>query len=231
MSKLTLILGLMGLISISAYGDEKSEFYIEKGLVSKIFKETSSEIAPQGTKPSIFTPMIGIIHPSTLIVSNRYFQTDYHQLDSMPYLYLNIQSSLFRNGNDPIVGSLSVGYGYLQQKIHSKDQSSLEVEDTVSLQWMPMEIGGRYVWSGFSSYSVSPSLDVGLGRIWLHQDGNIDGIDHGTFHSYGVVGSTLEFSMSKDIGFVTQASYQIGIGGSKGQYRGLRLGVGAWLTI
>ena len=226
-----LFLALLVLVSKPVLGEGTSEFYIEEGLVSKIFKETSSSQSRPQTESSSFTPMLGFLNPSTMTVANKYFKTDYSQLGSMPYLYLNIQRDILNINRDRIVAGLSVGYGYLQQKIYSQDSSQLNVEDTVSLQWVPMEVSGKYVWSGIPKLSFKPSVDIGLGRVWVHQDGNIDGIDHGTFHSYGTLGSTFEFNVSDDFSLVTQVAYLAGIGSSKSEYQGFKMGVGAWLSI
>ena len=218
------------LASAPVFAEGSSEFYVEEGLVAKIFGETKRIAVPSKGQDTSIVPMIGMIKPDHLIVSNKYFTTDYNQIDSLPYLYFMAEGNLFGFDKSQLLWNASIGYGYLQKNITTKDPSGLSLSDTVSLQWMPIDMQAKYKLNNFLARSLSASIDIGGGRLWIHQDGNIDGFDQGYFSSYLSIGSTAELMVSRSIKVLAQASYFTDLEQNP-SYRGWKLGVGAWLSI
>ena len=157
-----------------------SEFYIEEELVSKVYKEVTQSAALKRSSYVSIVPMLGFLKPKHLLLANKYFKTDYNQFNSLPLLYLVLQGRLPFFKNSPWFWNTSIGYGYLQGNVIIQDTFGMPLADTISLQWLPFEITSKY-----QLYDVLPvgllSLEFGGGRLWLHQDGNLDGFDQGFF--------------------------------------------------
>ena len=230
MTRILSILAATFLASAIVFADSSSEFYVEEGLVAKIFGETKSAAVPNKGQNTSIIPMIGMLKPEHLIVANKYFTTDYNQIDSLPYLYFMAEGNLVSFEKSQLLWNASIGYGYLQKNITTKDPSGLNLSDTVSLQWMPVDLQAKYKMNSFLAPSISASIDVGGGRLWIHQDGNIDGFDQGHFSSYISIGSTAELMVSRSIKVLAQASYFTDLEKNP-SYRGWKVGVGAWLSI
>lgn len=214
----------------SASGSDKSEFYIEDGMVAKIFGETSNSTIDKAPDVSTLVPMIGMLRPYTFNVTNKYFSTNYKQLDSLPYFYLMIEGNIIRFKESQMLWNTSIGYGYIQKNILTYDSSGLFLADTVSLQWVPLELTSRYRVDHLFSDNVGASIDVGGGRLWLHQDGNIDGFDQGHAVSYVSLGSTVDLWVTDSVRILAQVAYLTDMQ-QNSDYRGWKLGVGAWLSI
>ena len=214
----------------SALGSSSSEFYIEDGLVEKIFSETSNSTFEKASGVPDLAPMVGILRPETLNVKNKYFSTNYKQLDSLPYFYLIFEGNLFRFKKSQLLWDASIGYGYIQKNVLTYDSSGLLISDTVALQWAPVEFTSRYNIDDVFSSNLDLSVDIGGGRLWVHQDGNIDGFDQTSMTSFVSLGSTLELRVMTSIKILAQVAFFTDLQ-QKSDYRGLKLGVGTWLSI
>ncbi|MCB9229526.1 MAG: hypothetical protein H6618_07940 [Deltaproteobacteria bacterium] len=216
--------------NLSAFAETHSEFYIENDLVSKIFRQSlklSESLQPKG---SHIAPMIGFMRAEKLTVINHYFKTDYRQIGTLPYVYLMTEGSLTDSEEGPLLWSFSIGYTYIQKNIITKDVSGLVISDMVSMQWAPVELGFRYKIRNIFLAEMNISFDLGYGRSWFHQNGNVDGFDQGAFYSYASAGSTIEKELSDSLKIVSQISYCRDLKEDV-DYRAWRLGVGAWLLI
>ena len=151
------------------------EFYLEKGLVDKIYGEKIEEnkVAARNNN-SRLTPSFGVLLLDELRLSTSYFDLDYTEsFSQVPVAGITFTSLVRRLSKTVISGELRAGFSHLQEDIETDSASGLRQEDSVTLIWVPLNADLKLE---YDNPYISPSLILGSGIHWLDQSGKMDGI-------------------------------------------------------
>lgn len=172
-----------------------SEFYIEKGLVDKVYSQTTSQEEGKHIPLGSMRPQVGILSPRAFSIKNDYFEIDYaEQMGNIPFVGLDVAKHIYQLNRVGFYLNGELGYTYQQGTLKAQSSSGTEVEDSVTLQWIPIIVGLAVDYDLPWSRLVKPMIDVGGGASWVHHTGTIDGLDHSEWvPEYGAGLSLLLF--------------------------------------
>ncbi len=215
-------------VALDLVAQPAGEFYIEPGLVAKIYDESTAKNKEAETTSFSVTPMLGVLGAGEFTLHNRYFETDLRQLGPLPFGYLHLQKPLWQKDRTGMLSSFNIGYGYLQHSLTTENTSGSEMTDTATLQWLPVEFG---LMAQMVFGKLKPSFDLGIARLWCHQEGRLDGFDQGFFTSYNYFGATVEMAFGKELGVLWQMHRVRSMAGTRVKLALWQMGVGLWLPI
>ncbi|MEZ4742308.1 MAG: hypothetical protein R3B45_07665 [Bdellovibrionota bacterium] len=162
---------------------EGSEFQIEKDLVEKFYNDSSITASKSGSDSSgtsELSPQIGLMSLKELSLENDYFKADYAEnLGSIPLISFAVANQVLKTKAASIFAVGSFGYAYKQGTYKLESSSGTEIEDTVTFQWVPLQIASRLDFEILRMGFLTPSIEGGVGTNWFHQTGTVDGVDQG----------------------------------------------------
>lgn len=163
----------------SAEPQAGSAFYLESGLVEKIHQESVSSL-DAARRQSYLLAGIGYTTFSELTVKNEYFETDYaDQVKSIPVLEVMLVKEQYDWRYVSLNFTGAVGYSLVQRALSSRSSDDVIISDNLTTQWLPIHVGSSVSYNFSNSFSwIRPSLDFAAGTNWIHQSGNVDGMDH-----------------------------------------------------
>lgn len=200
---------------ISTATDDASQFYIEKNLVDTVYKQTVSEEEMLHSRGGVMTPQIGVFSASRFFVSNEYFAVDYaEELGSIPFASFALAKPIYGMDQFSVFGKGEVGFSYKQGTYKALSTSGPAIEDSITLQWVPILAGLVFEYQPAWANWIKPSISIFTGANWLHHSGTIDGLDYSEWvpvYGYGPAFSFLTSNKEEEgifEGFTISATFQ-----------------------
>jgi len=169
---------------------EGSEFSIDANLVDKMFESTTNEASAtaSGTDRVRFEAALGYMIPSEMSFQNDYFTVPYTEnVSSISYGMLRVGKPFLQAGKVSFGAFGLVGYSYLQGIYEVESKDGLALKDTISLQWIPLQLGLTIDVIDILGNVVQPGLIVAGGADSFTQSGTLDGMNQ----SYWVPSSSF----------------------------------------
>lgn len=160
--------------------DEASEFFIDRGMVEKVYDTTveTQRRASQVNGDTRMEASIGTLAADTMVVSNDYFEVDHAANgDGLPYLSISAARKLVTRGRNDFYLEGAAGFGTRQIEYNVHSKVGIDVEDLVTLQWLPVATGLRVEHRPTFTTLVKPSFVTGVGATWLNQRGTLEGMN------------------------------------------------------
>lgn len=131
-------------------------------------------------------------------LQNDYFATDFSQVKFMNFVSVHFSSLVAEDfARFDYFLSFSVGYGILQKSITTFDENNINIRDSVTLQWLPVDVNLQMMPQTYAKAILRPYLNWGFGTHWLMQEGKLDGFNQGfLLHCYNL-GIGLEMGIFK----------------------------------
>ena len=180
---------------------EGSEFSIDPNLVDKLFESTTTkENQAQAASTRTVRGEIGYGHMmlTNMNLKNKYFEVPYSSnVSALPYGFIQGSKSIFTFGPGSFNTYGMIGYSNQQGVYEVKGSSGIALKDTVTMQWVPVEIGTSIDVKLFSG-QVQPAVIVGIGADWITQTGTLDGMNQNFWIPHTSVGPAITFFGSSD---------------------------------
>lgn len=180
---------------------EGSEFSIDPNLVDKMFESTTTkenQAQVVSTRPVRAEVGYGHMVLSNLTLKNKYFEVPYSKnVSALPYGFIQGSKSLFTFGSGSFNTYGMIGYSNQQGVYDVTGSSGIALKDTVTMQWVPLEIGVSTDVKLFSG-NVQPALIAGLGADWITQTGELDGMNQNFWIPHASAGPAITFFGSGD---------------------------------
>lgn len=118
-------------------------------------------------------------------LSNPYFTVQYgEQIQDIPMAEIGGSRVLWSRGEFSISPSISIGYGFKEEKLSVLTPQGTSIADIVALHFIPATLGFEMKQSfnfvGKTSVFITPQL----GTLWLRQSGTLDGMEQSKLHSF-----------------------------------------------
>jgi hypothetical protein len=154
---------------------DESEFYVQEGVVKKIYNDIKTEKdAKSSAEMSVGAEWLSL---SDLYLSSKYFDVDYKgNVGSLQSANVGFSTNIVSSGRlDFDIGG-NAGYGFKRGSYRARSSTGSEVQDDISLQWIPVRLKANVAYDIFNSSIVRPEVEGGVGSHWLTQSGNLDGM-------------------------------------------------------
>lgn len=218
----------------SNLNNSKSHFYIEKGLVDKVYDQTMSLEAKRHNSFGSMFPSIGILNAQEFELSNDYFAINYaNQLGSIPLIGFALASEFARFYSVGLNFKGEFGYSYKQGTFKAKSASGSEINDTITLQWVPLMVGLSADYTPSWASWLKPSIEILGGAHWLHHSGTLDGLDHSVWVPAYSGGLSFAFfpSMKTGMGGISIGANYLNSSNSDQKIRGWVYKVGSSILL
>lgn len=180
---------------------EGSEFSIDPKLVDRFFETTTTkEATPEAGSSRVGRVEVGYGHmvPTNMTLQNKYFEVPYSKnQSSIPYGFLQGSKTFLTFGRGSMNAYGMVGYTNQQGIYEVTGSSGIALKDTVTMQWVPLEIGSS-VDAKFFSGQLQPGLIAGVGADWISQTGTLDGMNQNYWIPHVSGGPAVTFFGSDD---------------------------------
>jgi hypothetical protein len=155
------------------------EFAIDPKLVDKVFEsamQDQQQMQAAGVRKSRLEVGYSHMMPREMNLKNKYFEVLYAtQSLSLPYGFFRAARPLLSFTGGALNSYFMAGYTNHQGVFAVKGSSGIELKDTLTLQWVPLDVGVSLETRLFSGW-LRPALHAGIGADWISQNGSLDGI-------------------------------------------------------
>lgn len=118
-------------------------------------------------------------------LSNPYFTVQYgDQMQDIPMAEIGGSRVFWSRGEFSLSPSVSVGYGFKEEKLSVLTPQGTSIVDIVGLHLMPATLGFEAKYSFNFLGKTSVFLTPQLGTLWLRQSGTLDGMEQSKWHSF-----------------------------------------------
>jgi len=159
-----------------------SEFELDSNLVDSLYQQSlNASPNPTSHVTSVqVTPQLSMMSPSTLELSNRYFDVSYtDQARNFPVVHLGLSKSVLQWGGLSLLIHGKVGYTYKEGIYEVRSRASESRTDLLKLHWLPLNAAIRMEYGFPRASFLKPHVTLGTGAQWLYQTGRLDGIEQG----------------------------------------------------
>ena len=109
---------------------------------------------------------------------NDYFAIDYaDQLGTIPFISFAFMSEFAKFKQMAFSFKGEFGYSYKQGTFKASSSAGPDIEDSITLQWVPVVAGILTDYTPSWARWIKPSLEVVAGAHWLNHVGTLDGLD------------------------------------------------------
>lgn len=158
--------------------ENSSQFYIEKGLVDKVYKQAMTLGANHSNSKGSLVPSFGVLSMEQFTLANDYFAIDYaDQLGTIPFISFAFMSEFAKFKQMAFSFKGEFGYSYKQGTFKASSSAGPDIEDSITLQWVPVVAGILTDYTPSWARWIKPSLEVVAGAHWLNHVGTLDGLD------------------------------------------------------
>jgi len=186
------------IISAFAAQAEESEFYVQEGVVKKIYNDIKAKENEASTSEmSIGAEWLNI---SDLYLTSKYFEVDYKDnVASLQAANVGFATRIVSwNRLDLGLGG-NAGYGFKRGSYRARSSTGNNVQDDISLQWIPVRLKANLSYDVFNTPMLVPEVEIGAGSHWLTQSGNLDGMTQSFWIPTYFAGAQLRmFGVSKE---------------------------------
>jgi hypothetical protein len=188
-----------GKLNSTRDASNSSSFMLKRSNIESL----SSEMIAQDTaasESSGFETTIGagLAVTNQFTTSTQYFDVDFSGTqETVPVLSIGIAQRISEFEQLDVYAFLNSGFSTSNESTDAVSSLGVDVQDTIKLEWIPLFTGVRTDFDKLWS-SITPSFSLGLGTNWVHQSGQIDGIDQTSWIPMYSAGAGLRFFGSED---------------------------------
>jgi len=180
MKRLMLLLPFL-LVTQMVHAAESSsspgQFELDKDLVNSIYREAVTEAkieTKRGRSRLRIATEFSYLIPTTITLSNQYFDVQYSDFSGLPSFGLTLSQSVLNSAyfTLSLVGRTGFSRKEALTTVHNK--SGAPFRDMVQLSRIPLLGGFRLDWIPSETAFVKPFFEGSAGIQWLYQSGKLD---------------------------------------------------------